>query len=324
LALQRAATGSRSPGGCRCHRRRCGGIGPALRVGRGRSRGRHRTTVGLAVGRWRRPDRRTRAADGCAPCGDRPLRTGRVVAGRTHGRPAPTFRADLAAAPLPDGRRGEGSAPVSPADQRAALDAVLGTLSPDQLRVPPKLLPLLSAARNGSANRQYSIELFAGAGGTVFDPLVAADGAATLTLDALLAPARLARLDAQHAVDPKALGVAEVLDRLLATTLPDDTDALTRRIAYRTLVTLAQMAHDPATTPGVAALLDERVHETALALARRHGSAADRAWASSLSRQLLDPRQLDKLLATHARSVEVPPGAPIGSEADWMGMPGED
>jgi hypothetical protein len=157
----------------------------------------------------------------------------------------------------------------------------------------------------------------------VFDPLVAADGAATLTLDALLAPARLARLDAQHAVDPKALGVDEVLDRLIAATLPDDTDALTRRIGYRTLITLAQVAHNPATTPGVAALLDERVHETALALARRHGSAADRTWASSLSRQLLDPRQLDKLLATHARSVVVPPGAPIGSEADWMGMPGE-
>ena len=223
-----------------------------------------------------------------------------------------------------NGGGGEISAPVSAAAQRAALDAVLGTLSPDQLRVPPKLLPLLSAARNGSANRQYSIELFAGAGGTVFDPLLAADGAATLTLDALLAPARLARLDAQHATDPKALGVAEVLDHLLATTLPDDTDALTRRIAYRTLVTLAQVAHNPATTPGVAALLDERMHETALALGRRHGSAADRAWASSLSRQLLDPRQLDKLLATHARSVEVPPGAPIGSEADWMGMPGED
>jgi len=215
----------------------------------------------------------------------------------------------------------ESSAPVPAAAQRAALDAVLGTLAPDQLRVPARLLPLLSAARNGSPNRQYRIELFAGAGGTVFDPLVAADSAAELTLDALLAPARLARLQAQHAADPGALGVDEVLDRLLAATLPERTDALTRRIAYRTLMTLARVAHDPKTTPGVASRLDQRVHEVALALADRHGSAADRAWGASLSRQLLDPRQLDQLLAKRPRSVAVPPGAPIDDEGDWMTMP---
>ena len=217
----------------------------------------------------------------------------------------------------------ESSAPVPPQAQRAALDAVLGTLSPDQLRVPARLLPLLSAARNGSPNRQYEIELFAGSDGTVFDPLVAADSAAELTLDALLAPARLARLDAQHDANPKSPGVAEVLDRLLATTLPDDTDALTRRIAYRTLIRMAQVAHDPTTTPGVAAMLDQRVHETALALASRHGNAADRAWGASLSRQLLDPLQREKLLTTHARTVDIPPGAPIGGESDWMTMPEE-
>ncbi|HWU76804.1 MAG TPA: zinc-dependent metalloprotease [Rhodanobacter sp.] len=217
----------------------------------------------------------------------------------------------------------ESSAPVSPAVQRAALDAVLGTLSPDQLRVPGRLLPLLSAARNGSSNRQYQIELFTDSDGTVFDPLVAADSAAELTLDALLAPTRLARLDSQHALDSRALGVDELLDRLLATALPDHTDALSRRIAYRTIVTLAQTAHNPQTTPGVAATLEQRVHEVALALASRHGDAADRAWGASLSRQLLDPQQRDKLLGTHARTVDIPPGAPIGGEGNWMTMPGE-
>ncbi len=218
----------------------------------------------------------------------------------------------------------ESSTAVPPDAQRAALDAVLATLSPDLLRVPERLVPLLSAARNASPNRQYQIELFADSDGTPFDPLVAADAAAELTLGALLAPARLARLDAQHAADAKALGVEELLDRLLATTLPDDTDALSRRIAYRSLITLAQVAHNPKTTPGVATLLDQRVHDVALALGKRHGSAADRAWGASLSRQLLDPRQLDKLLTKEARSVAVPPGSPIDAEGDWMTMPGED
>ena len=229
---------------------------------------------------------------------------------------------DLSYAVNGDGR--ESSPPVPPKAQRAALEAVLATLSPDQLRVPARLVPLLSAARNASPNRQYQIELFADSDGTPFDPLVAADAAAEITLGALLAPTRLARLDAQHAADPETLGVEELLDHLLATTVPDDTDALSRRIAYRTLITLAQVEHNPKATPGVATLLDQRVHDVAIALGKRHGSATDRAWGASLSRQLLDPRQLETLLAKRPRNVGVPPGPPIDSEGDWMTMPGED
>lgn len=217
----------------------------------------------------------------------------------------------------------EAAEPAAPAAQRAALDAVLATLAPDVLRVPPRLVPLLSAARNGSDNRQYSIELFTDSAGTPFDPLVAADSAAELTLDTLLAPTRLARLQAQHAGDANALGVDEVLDRLLAATLPDKTDALARRVAWRTLLTMAQTAHNPKTTPGVAAILDQRLHDIALALAKRNGDAADRAWGASLSRQLLDPRELEKLIASHSRRVEIPPGAPIGEAADWLALPGD-
>ncbi|HSN00027.1 MAG TPA: zinc-dependent metalloprotease [Rudaea sp.] len=218
----------------------------------------------------------------------------------------------------------EASDPVPPTAQRAALDAVLATLAPDQLRVPHRLVPLLSAARNGTPNRQYSIELFADSAGTPFDALVAADAAAELTLNALLAPARLARVEAQHAVDANALGVDEVLDRLLKATLPDNTDALSRRIAFRTVMDIARTARDPKSTPGVAVLLDQRLHEVALALAQRKGDAVDRAWGASLSRLLLDPRRLDKELASHARATPVPPGSPIGAEADWLSVPGDD
>lgn len=218
----------------------------------------------------------------------------------------------------------EASNPVAPAAQRAALTAVLATLAPDALRVPQRLVPLLSAPHNGSYNRQYSIELFSRSAGTPFDPLVAADAAAELTLDSLLAPARLARLEAQHAGDANALGVSELLDRLLAATLPDRTDALSRRIAYRTLIDIARTAHDPHTTPGVAALLDQRLHGVSLALAQRRGDAADRAWSASLSRLLQDPRQLDKALARHARATAVPPGAPIDGGADWLALPGDE
>jgi Met-zincin/Domain of unknown function (DUF5117) len=215
-----------------------------------------------------------------------------------------------------DGR--EASPPVAPVAQRAALEALLSTLAPNQLRVPAGLVPLLSAARNGSDNRQYDIELFASAGGPVFDPLVAADVAAEITLRALLAPTRLTRLELQHAANPTSLGVAELTDKLIAATLPDSVDALSQRIAYRTIITLAQAARDPATTPEVAAVLDRRVHEIASALARRPADQADSGWGATLSRQLLDPQQLEKLVTDRPRSVDLPPGDPIGGESDCM------
>lgn len=211
----------------------------------------------------------------------------------------------------------EAAPPVSAERQRAALSALLATLASDQLRVPASLPPLLSAARNGSDNRQYDIELFATAGGPVFDPLVAADVAAEVTLNTLLAPSRLQRVAIQHAADPDALGLDELLDRLLAATLPAQTDALQRRIAYRTIVTLAQVAHRQQTSPDVAGTINARLSRVADQLARRRGADAD--WAGDLARRLGDPRALEKLVAERPRTSTIPPGDPIGGgEDDWM------
>jgi hypothetical protein len=226
---------------------------------------------------------------------------------------------DFAYSVKDDGR--EVSHVVGPDRQRAAVTAILATMAPDQLRVPAGLVPLLSSARNGSDNRQFDIELFATAGGPVFDPLAAADVGAEVALSALLAPSRLERLDIQHAADPQALGVDELLDRLIAAALPERTDALTRRIAYRAIVTIAQTANSRQTSPDVAAILDSRVEYIAERLRRRKGDADDVAWGLSLSKQLLDPQQREKLLADRPRSVEVPPGDPIGGESDWMDLP---
>jgi hypothetical protein len=111
-----------------------------------------------------------------------------------------------------DGR--EESPPVPADAQRAALSALLATLSPDALRVPDRLVPLLSAPRNGSDNRQFDIEVFETAHGPIFDPLVAADVATEITLHSLLSPARLSRVSAQHAIDANMLSVDEILDKL--------------------------------------------------------------------------------------------------------------
>ncbi|WP_174285277.1 zinc-dependent metalloprotease [Sphingomonas bacterium] len=211
------------------------------------------------------------------------------------------------------------SPPVSPERQRAALTAVLATITPQALAVPNALLPLLSSARNGSTNRQFDIELFRSAGGPVFDPLVAADVAVELAINTLLAPKRLQRLAIQHAADARALGAQEMLDRLTAAAVATTGDALSRRIAYRTIVIMAQTARRADTDPDTAALLDAQVRSIAETLAKHVQDPDGRAWASSLSRQLLDPLARERLLADRPRTAEIPPGDPIGGEADWMG-----
>ncbi len=211
----------------------------------------------------------------------------------------------------------EAAQPVPPAQQRAALDAVLATLRPEALRVPPALLPLLSAAQNGNSDRQYDTEVFATAGGPVFDPLVAADAAAQLAVQTLLAPRRLARLVVQQQADAAALSLDEMLDRLTGSVLAATADDLGRRIAWRTLATMAQVARRPDASPEVAATLEQKLMGVGAALAKRKASGAAQAWALSLSRRLLDPVQRDGLATSLPRPVSVPPGDPIG-EDDWM------
>lgn len=211
----------------------------------------------------------------------------------------------------------EAAQSVPPAQQRAALAQILAALKPEALRVPPALLPLLSAAQNGAYDRQYETEVFATAGGPVFDPLVAADAAAQLAVQTLLAPRRLARLVVQAGSDPAALTLTEMLDRLTGAVLARTGDDLGRRIAYRTLATMAQVARRSDASPEVAAALDQKLTDIAASLARSRASGAERAWALSLARRLADPAERDKLAVSLPRMVGVPPGDPIG-EDDWM------
>jgi len=146
---------------------------------------------------------------------------------------------------------------------------------------------------------------------------VAADAAAQLTVQTLLAPRRLARLVVQQQGDGSALGLDEMLDRLTGSVLASTGDDLGRRIAYRTLATMAQVARRPDASPEVAAALDHRLQTIGEALSKRRASGAERAWALSLSRRLLDPQQREELGASLPRAVSVPPGDPIG-EDDWM------
>ena len=204
--------------------------------------------------------------------------------------------------------------PVAPATQRAALDALLTTLSAENLTVPDALVGQLSAGINGAPDRQNDIEVMDTASAAAFDPLVAADVGAEVTLSTLLAPARLTRVYEQHRRDPANLGLEELMERLLGATVSTRKTDLERRIAYRAVLALAKAAHDPDTSPDVALSINARLETVAGQLAKAGGDP----WARGLSRTLSDNDLLEKELAKAPRAPSVPPGMPIGAETDWM------
>ena len=198
--------------------------------------------------------------------------------------------------------------------QWAALYALLDTLSPDELTVPARLMPLMSSGFGGNSDRQTDIEIIPTAGGPVFDPLKATEVGAVQTLDALLSPQRLNRLESQHAADASVPSPSQLFDLLLARTLPQSGSEVGRRIATTSIFALARAQHDTTLSPTVAMELAGRLRRLADDLGRQRGADSQQDWAHGLGALLKDREALDKALADPARLPRVPPGMPIGMD----------
>ena len=203
---------------------------------------------------------------------------------------------------------------VPGAQQWAALYALLDTLAPAELTVPARLNPLLSSGFGGNGDRQTDIEIIPTAGGPVFDPLKATEVGAVQTLDALLAPDRLNRLEGQHSADVSVPAPSQLFDLLLARSLGQSATEVGRRIATMTVLALARAQRDAALSPTVSMQLGGRLNRLADELERERGPAAQQDWTHGLAALLKDREALDKALADPARLPRVPPGMPIGMD----------
>jgi hypothetical protein len=198
--------------------------------------------------------------------------------------------------------------------QWAAVYALLDTLSPAELAVPERLTPLLSSGFGGDSDRQTDIEIIPTAGGPVFDPLKATEVGAAQTLDALLAPERLNRLESQHAADSSIPAPSQLFDLLLDRSLGQSGAEVGRRIATVCILELARAQRDAALSPTVSMQLSGRLERLADQLSRERGPAAQQDWARGLAALLKDREALDKALADPSRLPRVPPGMPIGMD----------
>ncbi|GAA3997654.1 zinc-dependent metalloprotease [Sphingomonas humi] len=211
---------------------------------------------------------------------------------------------------------GEGlrAAPVPGATQRAALDALLETLRPEALTVPQPLQLAMSSGYGGSEDRQTEIEIIPTSGGTVFDPLKATEVAAVQTLNALLNPDRLNRLESQHGADPSVPSPSDVAERLIEQSFAATDRDVGRRIATTAVLSLARAQRSATLSPAIALAMSAQLDRLAERLRRQRGDDVRADWSRGLAAMLSDRQALDKAIADPARLPRVPPGMPIGME----------
>ena len=100
---------------------------------------------------------------------------------------------------------------VDAGDQLVALDAVLASIAPAELKVPAPVLALIPPPPD---TYERTKENFQGATGTFFDAFAPAESLLRITFDALLAPERLSRVHHQALTNTSLPSLAVVLDRI--------------------------------------------------------------------------------------------------------------
>ena len=208
--------------------------------------------------------------------------------------------------------RGDGQdspAAVNAVRQRQAIDALLGSIHADVLRLPPGLAESIAPRPPGYPK---SREAFTGATGVTFDPLAPAASAVALTLEVLLNPERAARMSRSGAPS-----FAELINSLLAATWDARISAADAGLQRQTNM----LVLDGLLRLAVTGTTDNAVRATALAAVDRlHGRTQQLVSADGdeLAFLRLAQVKIDRILADPASIetlpvVTVPPGSPIGS-----------
>jgi len=215
--------------------------------------------------------------------------------------------------------RGDGLPPARAAtavEQKAALEALLRTLDPGELRLPESVIRAIPPRPSGYGPHR---ELFPRYTGPTFDAVSPAVVAADHTVSQLLDPERAARLVEQKALDPALPGLDDVLDRLVDATSkvaeasPYEAEiarAVERVVAER-LLGLAANARMPQVRALATEALQRRARAAEQAPAGRLEAAHEALLAQDIRRFLARP----SAPALTPAVPTIPPGPPIGEPA---------
>ncbi|NII28120.1 DUF5117 domain-containing protein [Pseudoflavitalea sp. X16] len=215
--------------------------------------------------------------------------------------------------------RGDGQTPNSivPAkEQWRALDALLATLQPASLSLPPGVIALIPPRPFGyAANPRETFKRYTG---MTFDPLSPAEAVAAMTLGLILHPERAARIVGHHALYPGLPALDKVIDQVVnatwkATAQPGYAGEIQRVVNYQVLQQLMKLCANKNAAGQVRAIAALKIKEL-------------QQWMTSVPAKDIDWKAHYLFALTQIKSFEekpddltlfapltAPDGAPIGS-----------
>ena len=210
----------------------------------------------------------------------------------------------------------DGVSVIPAREQRQALSLVLSTLAPGFLDTPPAAARLMAPNPFTDYDPAVRRERLISSAAPSYSRVDAARAAAQITLAAALAPARLARVVDQHAIDPDQLSLEEVFNAFEATAFQaprgesERLTALREGVQIEYLAQLLHLAEHAAPRVGAPARARlERIADPGGGLFSR-SLTPHQSWLAATSRAGLD--RLDRGESVSPPASDPPPGSPIG------------
>jgi hypothetical protein len=211
-----------------------------------------------------------------------------------------------------------GPEPVPDSTQRAALDAILQTLTPEALEIPEEIMEIIPPR---PLDYYDSRELFNSYTDPVFDPLGAAETAAGMSADLLFNTNRASRLVNAHARDSSNLGLSEMLTEIIERTWQKPVDegykgAIQNTINHVVLFEMMDLAAEENTSSQVRAITNlklEELREWMKEEAENRATGVQRISSLLYGYRTLQQFKEEGKMVLPTEPLSPPPGSPIGS-----------
>ena len=204
---------------------------------------------------------------------------------------------------------------VSGNDEREALEAVLKTISVDEIAIPKEKLALFPPRAMGFNRTRESFKSDLGA---EFDAFGAVETASEMTLNLLLNPQRASRLIAHKSLDKTQLGLEELIDELITKTIKQthkDTyyQELQNVINTKVLEELFYLASYENQYKQVNAIVSFKLDEIKLILESKNSKGIQKIYDIAMVK-MIDGFVKNPTKFKRSEAPKIPDGSPIGTD----------
>lgn len=209
---------------------------------------------------------------------------------------------------------------VDGATERRAMNAILRTLDVKTIGIPKHLLAMFPPRAMGYSRTRES---FKSKVGVAFDPFGAVQTSSNMTLDLLLHPERVTRLVQHKSLDKKQLGLEELLDALISSSIKKEhkdsyAKELQQVVNIQVLNQLFSLVANNGTYRQVNAIVRAKLKEIKSYYAQTKKKGVDSIYRDEMV-MLIDTFMKNPKGFKKIRSPKIPDGSPIGTDACFHG-----